>query len=46
VALSLVGREFEVLTRRPMEVNTDGEVTTRTPARFSVLPAALEVVVP
>ena len=46
VALSLAGREFEVLTRRPMEVNTDGEVTTRTPARFSVLPQALEVVVP
>ena len=45
-ALSLQGREIEVVTARPMEVNTDGEVTTRTPARFSVLPAALEVVVP
>jgi diacylglycerol kinase (ATP) len=46
VALSLAGREIEVITPRPMEVNTDGEVTTRTPARFSVLPEALEVVAP
>jgi YegS/Rv2252/BmrU family lipid kinase len=45
-ALSLKGRAFEIVTARPMEVNTDGEVTTRTPARFSVLPDALEVVVP
>ncbi len=45
-ALSLQGREIEVVTARPMEVNTDGEVTTRTPARFLVLPEALEVVVP
>ena len=43
---ALAGASFEVLTKRPMPVNTDGEVTTSTPARFSVLPAALEVVAP
>jgi diacylglycerol kinase (ATP) len=43
---ALAGARFEVLTKRPMPVNTDGEVTTSTPARFSVLPAALEVVAP
>lgn len=44
--LALAGTSFEVATDRPMRVNTDGEVTTRTPARFSVLPGALEVVAP
>jgi YegS/Rv2252/BmrU family lipid kinase len=43
---ALAGRAFTVVTDRPMRVNTDGEITTRTPARFSVVPAALEVVVP
>ena len=43
---ALAGRSFEVVTDRPMRVNTDGEITTRTPARFSVVPAALEVLVP
>jgi diacylglycerol kinase family enzyme len=43
---ALAGASFEVVTDRPMRVNTDGEITTRTPARFSVVPAALEVVVP
>ncbi len=43
---ALAGAAFEVVTKRPMRVNTDGEVTTRTPARFSVMPGALEVVVP
>jgi diacylglycerol kinase (ATP) len=43
---ALAGTGFEVLTKRPMRVNTDGEVTTSTPARFSVLPGALEAVVP
>ena len=44
--LDLAGPEFEVVTERPMRINTDGEITTATPARFSVVPAALEVVVP
>ncbi len=43
---ALAGTSFEVVTKRPMPVNTDGEVTTSTPARFTVLPAALEVVAP
>jgi diacylglycerol kinase family enzyme len=37
---------FEVRTARPRTVTADGEVVTRTPVRFEVLPGALEVVVP
>lgn len=40
------GRTVEVTTRRAMPVNTDGEITTRTPARFEVVPRALSVLVP
>jgi len=40
------GRRIEVHTRRRLPVNTDGELTTRTPAEFRVLPGALEVLVP
>lgn len=43
---ALAGTSFEVVTDRPMRVNTDGEITTRTPALFEVVPSALEVVVP
>ncbi|HET8727197.1 MAG TPA: lipid kinase [Alphaproteobacteria bacterium] len=39
-------REVEIRTRRPRPVNTDGEITTRTPARFSVRRAAVAVLVP
>jgi diacylglycerol kinase (ATP) len=39
-------RRIEVLTRRPMPINTDGEITTRTPARFEVVPRAISVFVP
>jgi diacylglycerol kinase (ATP) len=39
-------RKVEVTTRRPMPVNTDGEITTRTPVRFEVVPQALSVLVP
>ena len=45
-ALILRCAEIELITRRPMPVNTDGELTTRTPARIEVVPRALEVVVP
>ncbi|WP_207541104.1 lipid kinase [Sabulicella rubraurantiaca] len=38
--------EAEIRTRRPMPVNTDGEVTTQTPARFRVLRGALRVFAP
>ena len=40
------GKSFEVITRRSLSVNTDGEITTRTPATFSLRPAALSVFVP
>ena len=43
---ALKGREVEIVPRRRRSVNTDGEVTTRTPATFRVLPAALAVFVP
>ncbi|WP_395674809.1 lipid kinase [Inquilinus sp.] len=36
-------RSVEIHTRRPRDVNTDGEVTTQTPARFRVLPKAVRV---
>ncbi len=37
---------MEIRTRRPMLIDTDGEITTQTPARFHVEPAALEVLAP
>jgi YegS/Rv2252/BmrU family lipid kinase len=40
------GETARIETARPMPVNTDGEVTTRTPADFSVLRGALEVFAP
>jgi YegS/Rv2252/BmrU family lipid kinase len=38
--------EAEIRTRRPREVNTDGELTTRTPARFRILRQAVSVLAP
>lgn len=43
---TLAGDEIEIRTSRPRSVNTDGEIATRTPARFRVRRAALEVFVP
>lgn len=43
---SLHGREFEVSTRKHRPINTDGEITTYTPARFRVVPHAITVLVP
>lgn len=37
---------LSVSTSRSVDVNTDGEITTKTPAEFSILPAALPVLVP
>lgn len=37
---------FEIRTRRPHRIATDGEPRTSTPASFDVLPRALEVYVP
>ena len=38
--------EFEVRTRKPMPVNTDGELLTETPAKFSLLRNAVTVFAP
>ena len=43
---TLAGSSFTVRTHRPRSVNTDGEITTRTPVVFGVRPAALEIFVP
>lgn len=40
------GRTILVETERPMPINTDGELTTRTPARFEVAPGALTIFAP
>ena len=37
---------IEIQTSPPLSVNTDGEITTTTPARFNLLPHALSVFVP
>ena len=38
--------EFDIETRKPMPVNTDGEIVTDTPARFKVHPKAISVFAP
>lgn len=38
--------ELEIRSRRARPINTDGELTTRTPARFRVLPKAVSVFAP
>jgi diacylglycerol kinase (ATP) len=40
------GTEIEIHTRRPMPINTDGEVTTQTPAHVRVVPEAISVYIP
>lgn len=39
-------REVEIHTRRPYAINTDGEITTETPANLRVIPQAISVFVP
>jgi diacylglycerol kinase (ATP) len=38
--------EFEIRTRRPRPVNTDGDLVTFTPARFTIRPSAVAVFAP
>ena len=38
--------EIRLTTRRPRPVNTDGELTTRTPAHFKVMPKAVRIFAP
>ncbi len=44
--LALRDTAFDIHTDRRLAVNTDGEVTTCTPARFRLLPRALRVMTP
>jgi YegS/Rv2252/BmrU family lipid kinase len=43
---SLHCQEVTILTRKPRPINTDGELTTYTPAQFRVIPQAIPVIVP
>ena len=43
---ALRGQEIQVYTNKPRPINTDGEITTHTPADFRVIPQALAVLVP
>ncbi len=40
------GETVEILTTKPQDINTDGEITAQTPATFRVIPQALAVFVP
>jgi diacylglycerol kinase (ATP) len=40
------GTEIEIRTHRRMPINTDGEVTTQTPAQVRIVPKAISVYVP
>jgi diacylglycerol kinase family enzyme len=42
---TLDSEEVEIYTRRKYLINTDGEITTTTPAKFKVIPEALCVFV-
>ncbi|MGE5658017.1 MAG: lipid kinase [Actinomycetota bacterium] len=43
---ALHGTEIEIYTSKKREINTDGEITTDTPAKFKVIPRALAVMTP
>jgi YegS/Rv2252/BmrU family lipid kinase len=43
---TLKTERVEIRTRKPKSINTDGEITTHTPATFSVLKGAIPVFVP
>lgn len=40
------GKEFTIRTKRRKPINADGELVGQTPARFSVKPKALNIIVP
>ena len=44
--LAASSRTFEIVTAIERDIDVDGELSARTPARFSVLPHVLEVFVP
>jgi YegS/Rv2252/BmrU family lipid kinase len=43
---TMEGQAIDIYTHKPYDINTDGEITTFTPARFKVIPHALGVMVP
>lgn len=43
---SLDGETVSIRTRKPYAINTDGEITSQTPAEFRVIPHALKVFTP
>ena len=43
---ALHAQEIEVYTSKRHRINTDGEITTHTPAKFRVIPQALAVIAP
>ena len=43
---TLNGKEIQIETRKPHSINTDGEITSTTPAIFRVIPAAIGVYIP
>jgi YegS/Rv2252/BmrU family lipid kinase len=38
--------EFDIRTRKPRPINTDGDIVTQTPAHFVIRPSAVEVFAP
>ena len=42
----LEGQEFLIETKKTRSINTDGEITAETPAKFEVVPQALNVIIP
>jgi diacylglycerol kinase (ATP) len=42
----LQGQDIEIHTAYPQPIDTDGEITTQTPAKFRVIPKAISVFVP
>lgn len=43
---AMTGTRITITTRRPRSVNADGEIVTKTPTVFRILPKALTVMVP
>jgi YegS/Rv2252/BmrU family lipid kinase len=43
---TLQGKEFDIYTRKAHPINADGEIVTYTPAKFRLIPKAMEVFVP
>ncbi|WP_267384061.1 lipid kinase [Cyanobacterium sp. uoEpiScrs1] len=43
---TIEGETMEIYTRKSYSINTDGEITSQTPAAFRVIPQALGVLVP